>query len=207
MPIIDVHNSSGDKVSTMELPEALFGAEVKEHLLYAVVRYQRAKARSGNHKVKARAEVRGGGRKPWKQKGTGRARQGSIRSPQWRGGGVVFGPHVRDHSFKLNKQVRRAALISALSRRIEDGAVTILDSLALPEKKTRQVVDFMAKFEFADMLLVVAESDENIARSVSNLKSVTVVPPEGLNVYDILLRSNLVMTQDAVKAITDRLGV
>jgi large subunit ribosomal protein L4 len=206
MPTIDVHNASGDKVSTIDLSEAIFGADVKEHLLYAAVRFQRAKARAGTHKTKGRAEVRGGGRKPFKQKGTGRARAGTIRSPIWRGGGVVFGPVVRSHAHKMNKRVRRQALISALSRRCAENKVVVIDELAFAEKKTRQFIDLLKAFEMKDMLLVSAR-DENIERSAGNLQAVTVIAPEGVNVYDILRRSNLVFTKDAVQSITDRLGV
>jgi len=206
MPTIDVHNADGKKVSTVDLDDAIFGVEVKEHLLYAAVRYQRAKARSGTHKVKERAEVRGGGKKPYRQKGTGRARQGTIRAPQWRGGGVVFGPRVRSHAHKLNKKVRRSALCSALTRRVEDDALVVLDALTLPEPKTRQVKELMQQFKLDDMLLVISDRDENILKSANNLSNVTVLLSEGLNVYDILLRDNLVFTQDAVAAVTARLG-
>jgi large subunit ribosomal protein L4 len=201
MPKVDIYNPGREKVGEIELADAVFGAEVREHLLYAAVRYQRAKARAGTHKSKQRADVRGGGRKPWRQKGTGRARQGSTRSPQWRGGGTVFGPVVRSHAMKLNKQVRQAALRSALSRRVEEHAVVILDDFALPEMKTRQVTDFMKRFDLTDMLLV-ATADENLARSTRNLGSVTVVPPEGVN--DVLLRKTLVLTRSAVEAVTTR---
>lgn len=206
MPKIDVYNASGKKVEKLDLPDAVFGAEVKDHLLYAAVRYQRAKARAGTHQVKERSDVRGGGRKPWRQKGTGRARQGSIRSPQWRGGGIVFGPRTRNHGHKLNKRVRRQALVSALSRRTEEKKLIVLDELTFPEMKTRQVVDLMKAFELDNMLLVVAESDDNVVRSARNLKSVTVLLPEGVNVYDILLRENLVLTKAAAEAISARLG-
>ena len=206
MPTIDVHNASGKKVSTIDLPEEIFGADVKEHLLYAAVRYQRAKARAGTHKTKERAEVRGGGRKPFRQKGTGRARAGTTRAPQWRGGGTVFGPRVRSHAHKLNKRVRRQALVSALSRRCSENKVLVLDELSFPEKKTRQVLDLMKAFELENMLLVSAR-DENIEKSAGNLRNVTVLSPEGVNVYDILLRDNLVLTKDAVAAIAGRLGV
>jgi len=206
MPTIDVHSADGKKVSTVDLDDAVFGVEVKEHLLYAAVRYQRAKARAGTHKAKERAEVRGGGKKPYRQKGTGRARQGTIRAPQWRGGGIVFGPRVRSHAHKLNKKVRRAALRSALTRRVEDEALVVLDALSLPEAKTRQVKDLMAQFELNDMLLVISDRDENILKSARNLPNVTVLLTEGLNVYDILHRDNLVLTQDAVTAVTARLG-
>ena len=204
MATVDVYSSSREKVGELALEDAVFGAEVKEHLLYAAVRYQRAKARAGTHKVKERAEVSGGGRKPWRQKGTGRARQGSTRSPQWRGGGVVFGPRVRSHAFKLNKKVRRQALISALSRRVEDQALVVLEDWELAEIKTRHVADFMGRFELVDMLLV-AERDEKLTRSARNISSVTVLAPEGINVYDVLKRRNLVMTRAAVDAVTARL--
>ncbi len=206
MPTIDVHNAEGKKVSTVDLSEAVFGVEVKEHLLYAAVRYQRAKARAGTHKAKERAEVRGGGKKPFRQKGTGRARAGTTRAPHWRGGGVVFGPRVRSHAHKLNKKVRRAALCSALSRRAEDNAIVVLDGLTLPEPKTRQVTDFMKRFELRDMLLIISGRDENLLKSTRNLPNVTVLLTEGLNVYDVLHRDNLVLTQDAVDAVTARLG-
>src|SRR5690242_6026196 len=123
---IDIFNLSHETVGSVDLDDAVFGCEVREHLLYAAVRYQRAKARAGTHKAKERAEVRGGGRKPWRQKGTGRARQGHTRSPQWRGGGVVFGPRVRSHAFKLNKKVRALALKSAISRRVQENALFVL---------------------------------------------------------------------------------
>lgn len=207
MPTIDVYNASGKKVSSFELPEAVFGADVKEHLLYAAVRFQRAKARAGTHKTKERAEVRGGGRKPWRQKGTGRARQGSIRSPQWRGGGVVFGPRVRSHAHKMNKRVRRQALISALSRRCEENRIVVLDDLAFPEKKTRQVLGLMKAFDLKDMLLVLEGRNDNVETSARNLQDVTVLPTAGVNVYDILRRENLVLTQSAVTSLVDRLGV
>ena len=207
MPKFDVYNASGKKVETIDLSDVVFGADVKEHLLYAAVRYQRAKARAGTHQVKERSDVRGGGRKPFRQKGTGRARQGSTRSPQWRGGGVVFGPRTRSHAHKLNKRVRRQALCSALSRRAEEKKVIVLDDLSFDAPKTRQVVDLMKAFELDNMLLVIGGKDENVLKSARNLQSVTVVPPEGVNVYDVLLRSNIVLTKAAAEAITARLGV
>jgi large subunit ribosomal protein L4 len=202
---VDMYNASREKIGQCELADAVFGVEVKEHLLYAVVRYQRAAARQGSHKVKERAEVRGGGKKPWRQKGTGRARQGSTRSPQWRGGGVVHGPKVRSHAFKLNKKVRAQALCSALSRRVSENALVVLDALTMPEIKTRQVVDFMKRFDFADALIVTS-GDENLALSARNLGTITMLPPEGLNVYDVLRRRNIVLTRAAVDAVTARLA-
>jgi large subunit ribosomal protein L4 len=165
-----------------------------------------AKRRQGTHKVKERAEVRGGGKKPYKQKGTGRARQGTTRAPQWRGGGVVFGPRPRSHEFKLNKKVRRSALCSALSKRALDNAITVIDEIALAEAKTKQVVDLLARFELGDTLIVLGSDNKNLALSARNLPNVTVLSAEGVNVYDVLLRSNLVLTRDAVSALTTRLG-
>jgi large subunit ribosomal protein L4 len=202
---IDVYNPSREKVGEVDLADGVFGVEVKDHLLYAVVRYQRAAARQGTHKVKERAEVRGGGKKPWRQKGTGRARQGSTRAPHWKGGGVVHGPKVRSHAFKLNKKVRQLALKSALSRRVQESKLVVLDALELPEIKTRQVVDFMARFDFSDVLIV-AMRDEKLERSARNVPTVTMLPPEGLNVYDVLRRRNIVLTRAAVDAVTARLA-
>jgi large subunit ribosomal protein L4 len=201
---IDVFNVSREKVGDLDLDEAVFGTEVKEHLLYTVVRYQRAKARAGTHKAKQRAEVRGGGRKPWRQKGTGRARQGHTRSPHWRGGGVVFGPVVRSHAFKLNKKIRQQALISALSRRVQDNALVVLDGFEVAAPKTKQVIQFMDRFGLQDMVLV-APPNENLTKSARNLPTVTLLPPEGLNVYDVLKRRNLVFTKAAVDAVVSRL--
>lgn len=206
MPVVDVYNANREKVSQLELDDAVFGAEVKEHLFYAVVRYQLAARRQGTHSTKGRAEISGGGKKPWRQKGTGRARQGSSRSPHWRGGGVVFGPKPRDYSFKLNKKVRQSALRSALSRRLQENALVVLESLELPEIKTRQVVDFMNRFEMPEVLVVIAGRDDNVERSARNLKGVKVLSVEGLNVYDVLDHRNLVMTRGAVEAVTQRLG-
>lgn len=205
MPTIDVRNQDNEKVSTFDLDDNVFGAEVKGHLLHTIVRYQLAKRRQGTHAVKGRAEVRGGGKKPFRQKGTGRARAGTIRSPIWRGGGTVFGPTPRSYAFKLNKKVRRAALASALSKRTEDNNLIVLDKIEFGEIKTKQVIGFMKTFGLEDMLLV-CSADEKVQKSARNLPGVTVLPPEGLNVYDVLLRSNLVMTEDAVKFITERLG-
>ncbi len=205
MPTIDIFNLQREKVGTLELSDAVFGAPVKEHLFYDMVRYQLAARRAGTHAVKGRAQVSGGGRKPWRQKGTGRARQGSIRSPQWRGGGVVHGPHPRSHAIDLPKKVRRAALRSALSRRCGEQALVVVDAFNLPEIKTRNVVNVMNTFALDDMLLVLPQKDETVIRSARNLQKVTVLPVEGLNVYDVLRHRNLVLTADAVEQIVARL--
>lgn len=205
MPKVPVYNTDKKKVGDVTLADNIFAVDVKEHLLYSVVRYQRAKARAGTHAVKGRTDVRGGGRKPWKQKGTGRARQGTIRAPQWRGGGVVFGPTVRSHAFKLNKKVRKAALCSALTRRAEQSCVVVLDAWAPEAIKTRQVADMMKAFELKNMLLVTGDN-ENLQRSARNLPTVTVLNADGVNVYDVLHRDNVVFTQAALDAVVSRLS-
>jgi large subunit ribosomal protein L4 len=206
MPTVDVFNLGREKVGTCDLDPKVFGVEVKEHLFYSVVRYQMAKRRAGTHSAKGRAEVAGGGRKPFRQKGTGRARAGTTRAVHWRGGGVVHGPHYRSHAHKLSKKVRRAGLLSALSRRAEESAITVFDAFSFPEIKTKQVVEVLHTFEFDDLLLILAEKDETVRRSARNLRNVTVLPVDGLNVYDILKHKNLGMTQAAIDKVVARLG-
>jgi len=206
MATVDVYSMDKKKVGSVDLDDTIFGADVKSHLLHAAVRYQLAKRRQGTHAVKRRSDVRGGGKKPYKQKGTGRARQGTIRAPQWRGGGVVFGPEPRDHSIGMNKKERRTALCCALSKRVADDAVVVLDDFGFDAPKTKQVVAFLERFGLGDALLVLAEGDEIVTRSARNLSNVTVLPSAGVNVYDILLRDSLVITQGAVEALTKRLA-
>ncbi|MBO85115.1 MAG: 50S ribosomal protein L4 [Deltaproteobacteria bacterium] len=205
MTTLDVYDVSKETVGSIELDAAVFGVEVREHLFYAAVRYQMAKRRAGTHATKGRALISGGGRKPFRQKGTGRARQGTTRAPHWRGGGVVHGPHYRSHAHKLPKQTRRAALCAALSRRAEEGRVTVFNSLSLPEVKTRQVADLMARFEMSKVLVVTAGKDDNFERSARNIPGVTVLPVQGLNVYDILNHEHLALTVDAVASVVARL--
>lgn len=206
MPTLDVHNINNEKVGSIDLADAVFGAEVKEHLFYTVVRQQMANRRQGTHKVKSRTEVSGGGKKPFKQKGTGRARAGSTRVVHWRGGGVVHGPTPRDHGHKVNKKVRRAALRSALSRRVEENAFTVLDSFELSEIKTKAVRQVVETFGFEDMLLIIDQDNDTVSKSARNLPNVKVLPVAGLNVYDILDHKNVAATQAAVQGITARLG-
>lgn len=206
MPTVDVYNMAKETVGSIELDANVFGTEVKEHLFYTVVRQQLANRRQGTHKVKGRSEVSGGGKKPFKQKGTGRARQGTTRAPQMRGGGIVFGPTPRDHGHKVPKKVRRAALRSALSRRVEESSFTVFDSFHMDEIKTKSFKSVMENFEFNDLLLILSEKDENVIKSARNLPGVTVLPVEGLNVYDVLKHQNVAATQAAVDGITSRLG-
>jgi large subunit ribosomal protein L4 len=205
MAKIDVYSTDRKKVGKLDLSDAVFGVEVKDSLLFAAVRYQLAKKRSGTHKIRSRSEVRGGGAKPFRQKGTGRARQGTTRAPHMRGGGVVHGPLPRNHGFKLNRKVRAAALRCALSRRAEEKALVILDDIAFGEIKTKNVVNLLKTFELTDALFVVDGANEILARSASNLQEVTVLEKGGVNVVDVLRRRNLVMTKAAVESISARL--
>ncbi|MEC8193084.1 MAG: 50S ribosomal protein L4 [Myxococcota bacterium] len=205
MPKVDIFNTEKKKVGEIDLADAVFGTEVKEHLFYAAVRYQMAARRAGTHQTKGRTQVSGGGKKPYRQKGTGRARQGTRRAVQFRGGGVVHGPHTRSHAHNLPKKVRRAALKSALSRRTEENALTVFEAFELSEIKTRAFVDVMKKFEFEDLLLVLSEKDETVIKSARNISGVKVLPVEGLNVYDVLDHKNLAMTSAAVDAVVARL--
>ncbi len=206
MATVDVFNTAREKVGSLDLSDAVFGAEVKEHLFHFVVRAQLAARRAGTHATKQRAMVSGGGKKPWRQKGTGRARQGSTRAPHWRGGGSVFGPQPRDHAFAVNKKVRRAALRCALSRRAGEQAMVVLDTIALPEARTRHFRGFMKAFGFQSLLVVVPVMDDAVSLAARNLPNVTVLPVDGLNVYDVLRHKNLAVTTGAVAAIEARLA-
>lgn len=205
MPTIDMYNTERVKVGSIDLDDAIFGAEVKPYLFHAVVRYQLAKRRAGTHATKTRAQVSGGGKKPFKQKGTGRARQGTTRAPHWRGGGVVFGPHPRSHAHELPKKVRRAALRSALSKRLQDETLTVFDAFAMNQIKTKDFVQVMKNFQFDDLLLVLPAKDDTVIRSARNVPGVTVLPVEGLNVYDVLKHKNLALTKDAIAGVVARL--
>jgi large subunit ribosomal protein L4 len=197
------------KAGSVELDPAVFEAPVRPHLFHAEVRRQLAKRQRGTHATRNRAGVSGGGIKPWRQKGTGRARQGSIRAPQWSGGGVVFGPVPRSHEHELPKKVRRAALRGALSLRHKEGALTAVDALALSEPKTKQVVELLGRLGFdgsASLLIVTAGADPALERAVRNLRWARVLRAEGLNTYDVLRHKRLLVTRDALDAIHARLG-
>jgi large subunit ribosomal protein L4 len=206
MTTIKVHNQQSDEIGELELNDVVFAAEVKQHLLHAVVRKQLAARRAGTHAVKRRSDVRGGGRKPFKQKGTGRARQGTIRAAQMRGGGVVFGPIPRSYDFKVNKREMRAALRGALTLRVAAGDALVVDDIGFDAPKTKQFIQLLAGFGVKDALVVMDDHLGPAALSARNLPNVTVLPPVGLNVYDVLHRSRLIMTKGAVEAITARLG-
>jgi large subunit ribosomal protein L4 len=207
MATLDLVKAGGGRAGSVELDPVVFEAAVKPHLFHAEVRRQLAQRRAGTHSTKNRAFVSGGGIKPWRQKGTGRARQGSIRAPQWAGGGVVFGPVPRSHAHELPKKMRRAALRSALSLRLREGALTVVEALALEGPKTRLLLDALHGLGLGDAsVLVVAAADEKLELAARNLPRVDVLRPEGLNVYDVLRRERLVVTRDALAAIHARLG-
>jgi large subunit ribosomal protein L4 len=207
MASLDVVTVDNRKAGTVELSAAVFEAAVKPHLFHAEVRRQMAARRSGTHSTKNRAAVSGGGSKPWRQKGTGRARQGTIRAPQWAGGGAVFGPVPRSHEFSLPKKVRRAALRSALSQRLSEGAVRVLDALALDGFSTRKMAAILAGLGVAEggALIVIEAPDPKVEASARNLPGVGVIRAEGLNVLDVLRHRHLVMTRAALEAVERRL--
>ena len=207
MTKVSLLSQTGASVGEIELNDAIFGIEPNEAVLFDAVIAQRASLRQGNHKVKNRSEVAGGGRKPWRQKGTGRARQGSIRSPQWRGGGVVFGPTPRSYSYKLPKKVRRLALKSALSAKVVEQNFVVLDALTLNAPKTKDFKAVLAALEInKKALFVTAELNENVVLSARNIPGVTVLTAEGINVLDLLGHEKVVFTQDAVKKVEEVLG-
>jgi len=207
MASLDVVTVDNRKAGTVELSAAVFEAAVKPHLFHAEVRRQMAARRSGSHSTKNRAAVSGGGTKPWRQKGTGRARQGTIRAPQWAGGGVVFGPVPRSYEFSLPKKVRRAALRSALSQRLREGALRVLDALALDEFSTKKMAAILAGLGVAEggALIVIEAPDPKVEASARNLPGVGVIRAEGLNVLDVLRHRHLVMTRAALEAVERRL--
>ncbi len=198
MPKVAVYNMEGKQVGELELNDAIFGVEVNQELMHKVVVSQLANRRQGTAAVKHRSAVRGGGRKPWRQKGTGRARHGSTRSPIWVGGGVTFGPTPRDFSYRLPKKARRAALKSALSAKAAAGNVLVLDQLNVEQPKTRVMVDMFKALDAQKPLLVTAEWDNNVELSTRNIPGAVLAKPSGLNVYDILNSQKLIITKDAV---------
>ncbi|MEK4231137.1 50S ribosomal protein L4 [Solibacillus sp. FSL H8-0538] len=207
MTKVSLLSQTGASVGEIELNDAIFGIEPNEAVLFDAVVAQRASLRQGNHKVKNRSEVAGGGRKPWRQKGTGRARQGSIRSPQWRGGGIVFGPTPRSYSYKLPKKVRRLALKSALSAKVVEQNFLVLDALTLDAPKTKDFKAVLAALEInKKALFVTAELNENVLLSARNIPGVTVLTAEGINVLDLLGHEKVVFTKAAVEKVEEVLG-
>ncbi|HDP70139.1 MAG TPA: 50S ribosomal protein L4 [Actinobacteria bacterium] len=204
---LPVHDHKGKVVSEIELNSEIFESKIVEPLVYQAVRLHLAKARSGNASTKTRKDVRGGGVKPWRQKGTGRARAGSIRSPLWRGGGVVFGPTPRDFSFKISKKARRLALKSALSAKAKDSQILVLKDFGLKEPKTKDAIEVLKAINIGKKTTVVLGSEDSVAKkSIRNIQKVKVVDIEQINVYDVLDNDVLVFTQDALSALSEVLA-
>ncbi|MBU1274128.1 MAG: 50S ribosomal protein L4 [Proteobacteria bacterium] len=206
MPMLDIIDRNNQKVGQVELSEAVFGAEVKPHLLHEVVVWQLAKRRAGTASTKIRKEVRGGGRKPWRQKGTGRARSGSRNNPLWRGGGTIFGPKPRDYSYSVPKKVKKAALRSALSSKLGEDKLTVLRSFDLEAIKTKDFVAVMSNLSAGNCLVVIPAADEMVEKSGRNVPRVKVLRAEGLNVYDILKYDRLLLLESAVAGIEEALS-
>ena len=198
MANVSVYNMEGKEVGTIDLNDAIFGVEVNEHLVHMAVVQQLANNRQGTQKAKTRSEVSGGGRKPWRQKGTGHARQGSTRSPQWAGGGVVFAPVPRDYSFKLNKKEKRAALKSALTSKVQDNKLIVVEELKFDEIKTKSFANVMKNLNVTKGLVVLAENDANVVLSAKNIPTVQTTLTNTLNVYDVMKAGTVVLTKDAV---------
>ena len=203
MANVAVYNMEGKEVGTIDLSDAVFGVEVNEHLVHMAVVQQLANKRQGTQKAKTRSEVSGGGRKPWRQKGTGHARQGSTRAPQWTGGGVVFAPVPRDYSFKLNKKEKRAALKSALTSRVQENKLIVVDELKFDEIKTKNFKQVMDNLKVVKGLVVINENDKNVVMSAKNLAKVNTTLTSTLNVYDLMKAGTVVLTKDAVKTIEE----
>lgn len=203
MANVAVMNMNGENVGSIELNDAVFGIEANEHVMHLAVVQYLANQRQGTQSAKTRAEVRGGGRKPWRQKGTGRARQGSTRSPQWTGGGVVFAPKPRDYSFKLNRKVKRLALQSALSCKVAENKMIVLDELTLNEIKTKEMVKVLENIKCGKVLIVMDGSNKNVMLSARNIPDVKTASVNTINVYDLLKYNTLVVTKDAVAKIEE----
>lgn len=206
MPTVPVYNIQGSQVGEIALNDSVFGVKVNQALLHEAVTMQLASRRQGTSAVKNRSAVRGGGKKPYKQKGTGQARQGTRRSPIWTGGGIVFGPSPRDYGYNLPKKARRQALKSALSAKVEAGEVIVVDLFDVIEPKTKAMAGILGNLKAQKPLIVTAEYQENLEKSARNIPGVTTMVTEGLNVYDILLHNHLVLTKDAVGKVEEALG-
>ena len=203
MANVSVYNKEGKEIDTLELNDAVFGVEVNEHLVHMAVVTQLANNRQGTQKAKTRSEVSGGGRKPWRQKGTGHARQGSTRAPQWTGGSVVFAPTPRDYSFKLNKKEKRAALKSALSSRVAEDKFVVVDELKFDAIKTKDFAKVMSNLGVEKALVVINDNDTNVVMSAKNIPTVKTASTSTINVYDILKYNTVVVTKDAVNTIQE----
>ena len=203
MATVSVVNMEGKEVGTIELNDAVFGVEINEHLVHLAVVQQLANLRQGTQKAKTRSEVSGGGKKPWRQKGTGHARQGSIRAPQWKGGGIVFAPVPRDYSFKLNKKEKRAALKSALTSKVQDNKLIVVDELKLDEVKTKKFAEVLGNIKAVKALVVTEEKNDNVILSARNIPGTKTTVADNMNVYDVMNAGTVVLTKAAVANIEE----
>ena len=203
MPTVGLFNKEGNKIEDIQLNETIFAAEVNADAMHQVVVALLANKRQGTQSAKTRAEVRGGGIKPWRQKGTGRARQGSIREPQWIKGGVVFAPKPRDYRMSIPKSMRRVAMLSALTSKVQNDEMVVLDSLTLEAPKTKEVVKMLNAFNAKKTLIITAEANETVYKSARNIEGVAVLPVNNINVYDLLKYPKVIMTKDAVSKIEE----
>lgn len=204
MPKVALYDIKGSQIGDVELKDDVFGIEINTHVMYEAVKNYLANQRQGTQSAKTRAEVRGGGRKPWRQKGTGRARQGSIRAPQWKGGGVVFAPKPRDYSYKLPKKIKRLALKSALSSKVVDQEIIVVDNLALEQAKTKEMVKVLKNLNASKKtLIVIPERDENVVRAAANIPGIKTAYVNTINVYDILNCDSFIITKDAVNKVEE----
>ena len=203
MATVSVLNMEGKEVEKLELNDNIFGVEINEHLVHLAVVSQLANNRQGTQKAKTRSEVSGGGRKPWRQKGTGHARQGSTRAPQWTGGGVVFAPTPRDYSVKMNKKERRAALKSALTSRVQENKLIVLDELKLDEVKTKAMQNVLNNLNVSKAMVVLADNDANVVLSARNIPNVVTALPNTINVYDVLKYNTVILTKASAAAIEE----
>ena len=203
MAKVSVYNMEGNEVGTMELSDAVFGVEIKENLVHQAVRLQLADNRQGTQKAKTRSEVSGGGRKPWRQKGTGHARQGSIRAPQWTGGGIVFAPTPREYGFKMNRKEKQAALKSVLTSKVQENKFLVLDELKFEGPKTKDMKKVLDALKVDDALVIVGKDSDNVVLSARNLADVATTAPESINVYDILKHNTVIATKSSVASIEE----
>ena len=203
MPKTTLYNTKAEKVGEIELNDLVFGIEANKEAMHTMVVNYLANQRQGTQSTKTRTEVRGGGRKPWRQKGTGRARQGSIRAPQWTGGGVALGPKPRSYRFSVNKKLRRLALKSALSTKVAENEIIVIDELKLDSFKTKEMAAILKAFEANNALVVTAGKDDNVVRSAANIPGIETSMAENLNVYDVLKHSKFIVTKDAVSKIEE----
>ena len=203
MANVSVYNIEGKEVGKIDLSDAVFGVEVNEHLVHMAVVSQLANKRQGTQKAKTRSEVSGGGRKPWRQKGTGHARQGSTRAPQWTGGGVVFAPVPRDYEVKMNKKERRAALKSARTSKVQDNKLVVVDALTLADVKTKEMQKVLTNLKAEKALVITADNDQNVVLSARNIADVETATPATINTYDVMKHNTVVVTKDAVASIEE----